>query len=253
MVEATTSAPTPAGSPRRGFQAWPELQLQFRPARGSAGAHLFRRRQFPNHLQLQRWPPPALLYAAGPERKTAVEHPLGSVEPYLTSSMSSAAKRKLHTYQLVPQEDLTLRLETPGRLPVPLPAFHRSECHMVGKHLFRLMLLLLLALLLASCENTSGPRFEGDVFTVAGLLKAGQPVNFEYPIYVTRSSAIEDFNPGNLRLRRHRNHPRLWMPTWSSSSPRSARIQIQIHRPCWKHHQPGHRYRIEVLVPGGIR
>lgn len=66
---------------------------------------------------------------------------------------------------------------------------------MVGKHLFRLMPLLLLALLLASCENTSGPRFEGDVFTVAGLLKAGQPVNFEYPIYVTRSSAIEDFNP----------------------------------------------------------
>ena len=30
---------------------------------------------------------------------------------------------------------------------------------MVGKHLFRLVPLLLLALLLASCENTSGPRF----------------------------------------------------------------------------------------------
>ena len=122
---------------------------------------------------------------------------------------------------------------------------------MVGKHLFRLMPLLLLALLLASCENTSGPRFEGDVFTVAGLLKAGQPVNFEYPIYVTRSSAIEDFNPLEIFV----------YDATVTIRDLDADLEFQLtpalHEFKFKYIdlaeniiQPGHRYRIEVLVPG---
>lgn len=122
---------------------------------------------------------------------------------------------------------------------------------MVSKHLFHLSLALLLALLLASCENTSGPRFEGEVFTVAGLLMAGQPVSFDYPVYVTRSSAIEDFSPQEIFV----------YDATVSIRDLDADLEFQLtpalHEFKFKYIdlaqniiQPGHRYRIEVLAPG---
>ncbi len=61
------------------------------------------------------------------------------------------------------------------------------------------ILLFLLALLLFSCESyTSSPRFEGDVFTIAALLKTGKTISVEDPLYITKSALIEDFNPFDI-------------------------------------------------------
>ena len=57
-----------------------------------------------------------------------------------------------------------------------------------------LLLALFAMLLLFSCESTSGPRFKGEVYSLSALLVAGQPLNEEHPVYLTRSSEIEDFN-----------------------------------------------------------
>jgi hypothetical protein len=58
---------------------------------------------------------------------------------------------------------------------------------------------LLITLMLASCSKFTAPeRFEGDIYTLAGLLYAGQPINAEHPVYITRSDSIEDFNIMNL-------------------------------------------------------
>lgn len=122
---------------------------------------------------------------------------------------------------------------------------------MVRKHLFRLLPILLLALTLASCENTSGPRFEGEVFTVAGLLMAGQPVSFDYPIYVTRSSAIEDFNLQEIFVYDATVTIRdldtgLEFPL----TPALHEFKFKYIDTAQNIIQPEHRYRIEVLAPG---
>ncbi len=124
---------------------------------------------------------------------------------------------------------------------------------MVNKHHFRplLILLPLLALLLASCENTSGPRFEGEVFTVAGLLVAGQPVHLEYPVYVTRSSAIEDFNPQEIFVYD------ATVTIRDLDTDLEFQLTPALHEFKFKYIdlaeniiQPEHRYRIEVIAPG---
>jgi len=66
------------------------------------------------------------------------------------------------------------------------------------KHLVKLPFLALLMVLLlglSACDYTSKPRFEGEVYTVAGLLKAGKSISIDDPIFVTRSVSIEDFDP----------------------------------------------------------
>lgn len=109
----------------------------------------------------------------------------------------------------------------------------------------------LLAMLLASCENTSGPRFEGDVFTVAGLLMAGKPVHLEYPVYVTRSSAIEDFNPLEIFVYD------ATVTIRDLDTGLEFQLTPALHEFKFKYIdlaeniiQPEHRYRIEVQVPG---
>ncbi len=116
---------------------------------------------------------------------------------------------------------------------------------------FLILLLPLLAILLSSCENTSGPRFEGDVFTVAGLLMAGQPVSFDYPVYVTRSSAIEDFDPQEIFVYDATVTIRdldtgLEIPL----TPALHEFKFKYIDTAQNIIQPQHRYRIEVEVPG---
>lgn len=61
-----------------------------------------------------------------------------------------------------------------------------------------ILLLLILLIGLSACDYTSKPRFEGDVYTVAGLLVAGKSISTENPVFVTRSASIEDFDPFEL-------------------------------------------------------
>lgn len=124
---------------------------------------------------------------------------------------------------------------------------------MVNKSLFRSLIILLplLGLLMASCENTSGPRFEGNVFTVAGLLMAGKPISYEYPVYVTRSAAIENFNPAEIFV----------YDAEVTIRDLDSGLEFQLTPALFQFKfiyvdmaeniiQPEHRYRIEVLAPG---
>ena len=58
-----------------------------------------------------------------------------------------------------------------------------------------LILILTTLLILTGCEKSiSGPRFNGDTYSLAGLLVAGSPIDAQNPVYITKSSTIEDFN-----------------------------------------------------------
>lgn len=119
---------------------------------------------------------------------------------------------------------------------------------MVRKSIFALLLVLLV---LTGCQNTSGPRFEGEVHTLAGLLVAGKPIGLEYPVYVTRSSAIDDFNPLEIFV---------WnaeITVWDLDSGLEFELTPALHDFKFKYIdtaeniiQPEHRYRIEVRIPG---
>ncbi len=74
---------------------------------------------------------------------------------------------------------------------------------MVKRNLLRLLCMrgllalftILVSLMVSSCDSyTSDPRFEGDVYSVAALLMAGQPINQNWPVYITKSAALEDLN-----------------------------------------------------------
>lgn len=61
------------------------------------------------------------------------------------------------------------------------------------------ILLVGLSLLISSCDSfTSKPRFEGNVYSISALLMAGQPINSSWPVYITRSSEIENWSPQDL-------------------------------------------------------
>lgn len=48
---------------------------------------------------------------------------------------------------------------------------------------------------LAACDNNvSGPRFTGDTYSLSGLLVSGSPVDAEHPVFITKSSSLEDFS-----------------------------------------------------------
>ncbi|MBW6514433.1 MAG: DUF4249 domain-containing protein [Candidatus Syntrophosphaera sp.] len=117
------------------------------------------------------------------------------------------------------------------------------------KHLS--LLLLLPLLFLASCEQTSKPRFEGDVYTIAGLLISGGSIDLDNPVYVTRSSTIEAFNPfeifvGDAEVLIRDLDGNLEFPL----EPALHEFKFKYVDPAGNAIQPGHRYRIEVSVPG---
>ncbi len=54
---------------------------------------------------------------------------------------------------------------------------------------------LSLLLVLTSCSDFTSPdRFDGDTYSISGLLVAGSSINLEWPVYVCRSSSINDFS-----------------------------------------------------------
>ncbi|MGC9361406.1 MAG: DUF4249 family protein [Candidatus Syntrophosphaera sp.] len=115
----------------------------------------------------------------------------------------------------------------------------------------RIFILLPLLLLLVSCENTSGPRFEGDVLTLAGLLVADQPVGTEHPVYITRSSAIEDFDPWQIFVPDAQVTLRdLDTGEDIPLSPVLHDLKVKYVDPAENPIQPEHTYRIEAQVPG---
>lgn len=119
------------------------------------------------------------------------------------------------------------------------------------KSLKYLPILLLGLLILQSCENTSQPRFEGDTYSVAGLLVANQAISLEHPVYVTRSSAIEDFDPLQLFVFDAEVLIRdLDTEAEFQLQPALDEMKVKYIDPEAHVIQPEHRYRIEVRVPG---
>ena len=119
--------------------------------------------------------------------------------------------------------------------------------------LLRLMLPILL-LLTASCTKFTAPeRFEGDVYTLAGLLIAGEAIDLEHPIYITRSTTIEDFDPFALFVANAEVTIKdLTDQTEWTLTPRPDLVEMKIKYIDAGLHviQPEHRYRIEIQIPG---
>ncbi|MFO8144340.1 MAG: DUF4249 family protein [Candidatus Syntrophosphaera sp.] len=116
---------------------------------------------------------------------------------------------------------------------------------------FAALLPLFCLLWLASCENTSGPRFEGDVFTLAGLLVAGEPISLDNPVYITRSSAIEDFDPWQIFVADASvTVMNLDNDAQFELIPALHEMKIKYIDPAGNIIQPEHSYRIEAQVPG---
>ncbi|MDY0151314.1 MAG: DUF4249 family protein [Candidatus Cloacimonas sp.] len=120
------------------------------------------------------------------------------------------------------------------------------------KHLRYLLPLLLITAM--SCSKFTAPeRFEGDVYTVAAMLIAGQPINTEHPVYITRSSTIEDFDPYSLFVSNAAvtltdlSDPDEWMLT---AVPDLVEMKIKYIDTAQHIIQPEHRYRIEIQIPG---
>ncbi len=114
-----------------------------------------------------------------------------------------------------------------------------------------LLLPILLVLLLASCDNTSGPRFEGDVYTIAGLLFSGKTVDLENPVYVTRSSTIEEFNALEIFVADATVTVKdLTAQTEFSLQPTLDEFKVKYTDPANTIIMADHTYRIEVQVPG---
>ena len=114
-----------------------------------------------------------------------------------------------------------------------------------------LLLALFAMLLLLSCESTSGPRFKGEVYSLAALLVAGQPLNEEHPVYLTRSSEIEDFNYLQIFV----TDAKITLRDLTSGQeftlqPGMAGILPAYLDPEQRLIEAEHRYRIEARIPG---
>lgn len=109
-------------------------------------------------------------------------------------------------------------------------------------------------LLLSGCEDfTSGPRFEGDVYTIAGLLVADKAISAEHPVYLTRSADIASFDPMDIFVM-EADIQIIELDTGKSWSL-SPILDTQEYKVKWIDPaaniiQPEHSYRIQVQVPG---
>jgi hypothetical protein len=115
---------------------------------------------------------------------------------------------------------------------------------------------LALLLLSACADFTSGPRFKGDVYTIAGLLVAGQSISSEYPVYITRSADIESFDPMNIfvteaDVRITETFEGEIIKTWNLRPiPDFVEFKIKWVDEAANVILPEHTYHIEVSVPG---
>jgi hypothetical protein len=111
--------------------------------------------------------------------------------------------------------------------------------------------LLALLLLVASCDITSPPRFEGDVYALAGLLIANASIDLEYPIYLTRSASVNSFDPLDLFV------GDATITVQDMAKGELFTLQPALHEFMVKYIDPaeniilaGHTYRVEVTIPG---
>lgn len=113
---------------------------------------------------------------------------------------------------------------------------------------------LLALLLLSGCTDfTAGPRFEGGVYAIAGLLVAGQAISAGYPVYLSRSADIASFDPLDIFVLEadiqiiELDTGKSW-----SLSPMLAIEEFKVKwiDPAQNIIQPEYSYRIQVQVPG---
>lgn len=119
----------------------------------------------------------------------------------------------------------------------------------------RSMIIALLAVLLfCGCADfTAGPRFEGDVYAIAALLMAGNAINAEHPVYLTRSAGIESFDPMELFVLEA--DIQIFELDTGKSWALSPMLDLEKFKVKWIDTaqniiQPEHSYRIQVQVPG---
>lgn len=132
---------------------------------------------------------------------------------------------------------------------------------MVKRNLLRLLCMrgllalftILVSLMVSSCDSyTSDPRFEGDVYSVAALLMAGQPINQNWPVYITKSAALEDLNLLDLFVMNA--DVKIIEVPGGREFPLQPVIDYDEYNVKWIDPQaniikPMQRYRIEVRIP----
>ena len=117
-----------------------------------------------------------------------------------------------------------------------------------------LLIPVILLLSLSACDKFTAPeRFEGDVYTLSGLLYAGQTISAEHPVYITRSSSISEFNPLAIfvtnagviikDLTDNVQFPLSCIPDLSEFKYKYIDLEEHVI-------QPEHTYSIEVTIPG---
>ncbi|MCB5262384.1 MAG: DUF4249 domain-containing protein [Candidatus Cloacimonetes bacterium] len=117
-----------------------------------------------------------------------------------------------------------------------------------------IIIILLALLLLSGCTDfTAGPRFEGDVYAIAGLLVAGEAITADYPVYLSKSADIASFDPLDIFVM-EADIQIFELDTgksWSLSPMLDfEELKVKWIDPARNIIQPEHSYRIQVQVPG---
>jgi hypothetical protein len=123
------------------------------------------------------------------------------------------------------------------------------------------ILLILLALLLASCSDFVSPeRFTATHYTLNCLLKSGETIGFENPVWIGRSSSLDSLNSADLFvedatariIQTDTNGDTLsfYLTAVIFPIPESDRTAAFYIDPEMHVIQPGYKYRIEVTIPG---
>lgn len=112
----------------------------------------------------------------------------------------------------------------------------------------------LLMLLCLSCSKFTAPqRFSGDVYTVAGLLVSGSAINLQHPVYITRSTSIEEFDPYTLFVNdaviniTDQTTDESWTLT---GDPDPVEMKIKYIDQNEHIIQAGHTYHLQATIPG---
>ncbi|MDD2331882.1 MAG: DUF4249 family protein [Candidatus Cloacimonetes bacterium] len=119
-------------------------------------------------------------------------------------------------------------------------------------------ILLLACVILVSCSDLTSPdRFQGDVYSLTGMIVCGSPIDFANPIHITRSSSIDDFDfealfvmDAVVRIKdlddSSVDYQLSAAPDLSGDVPKI--VYIDLNEP--PHIvQAGHTYRIEATIP----
>ncbi|HCX59857.1 MAG: hypothetical protein WCY87_04435 [Candidatus Cloacimonadales bacterium] len=118
----------------------------------------------------------------------------------------------------------------------------------------RYIIVLALLLCLCACDNlSSGPRFEGDVYSIAGLLMAGASISEDCPVYITRSSSLDDWDLSRIFVQEAQVEiielgSALRFPLEAVFDP--AEMKIKWVDPQSHTIKALETYRVEVRIPG---